>query len=217
MKTLQSSLIRAIVALIVGVLLIKYREQTVTWITISIGVLFFLSGVISCATYFVSRRKAGDVVVTDASGKQVSGFHPQFPIVGLGSIILGAILALMPTTFVAGLMYIFAAILILGALNQFFNLAAAAKWARVGLFYWLLPSVVLLVGIVAIVRPSTIASAPLFFIGWCMLLYGLAECINVLKIYKAYKLRTAAESAPAASADTPEVQDAKAIEVTGEE
>lgn len=216
MKTLQSSLIRAVVALVVGVLLIKYREQTVTWITISIGVLFFLSGVISCVSYLAARRKAGDVVVTDGNGRQVSGFKPQFPIVGLGSIILGAILALMPATFVAGLMYIFAAILILGALNQFFNLAAAAKWARVGLFYWLLPSVVLLVGIVAIIRPSTIASAPLFFIGWCMLLYGLAECINVLKIYKAYKLRTAAETAPVAPADAGTAQDAEAIEVKEE-
>lgn len=216
MKTLQSSLLRAVVALVVGVLLIKYREQTVTWITISIGVLFFLSGVISCVSYLSARRKAGDVVVIDGNGRQVSGFKPQFPIVGLGSIILGAILALMPATFVAGLMYIFAAILILGALNQFFNLAAAAKWARVGLFYWLLPSVVLLVGIVAIIRPSTIASAPLFFIGWCMLLYGLAECINVLKIYKAYKLRTAAETAPVTTTDAGKAQDAEAIEVKEE-
>ncbi|MDD6866917.1 MAG: hypothetical protein PUD61_05165, partial [Prevotella sp.] len=36
-------------------------------------------------------------------------------------------------------------------------------------------------------RPSTIASAPLFVIGWCMMLYGVVECINAMKIYRARK------------------------------
>ena len=43
MKVVHSSLFRAVCAIIIGVLLIQYREQTVTWITIAIGVLFFLS------------------------------------------------------------------------------------------------------------------------------------------------------------------------------
>ncbi len=114
MKVLQSSFFRAVCAVIVGVLLIKYSDDTVRWITILIGVLFFLSGVISCAAYFGAKRHADDVQVFDANGNQVAGSRPVFPIVGLGSVILGIILALMPSTFVTGLMYIFAAILILG-------------------------------------------------------------------------------------------------------
>ena len=38
MKTVQTAFIRAIIAVVVGLLLIKYREDTVTWITIIIGV-----------------------------------------------------------------------------------------------------------------------------------------------------------------------------------
>ena len=56
MKTLASSLLRALCAIAVGALLVKYREQTVEWITIAIGVLFFVSGVFSCATYFVAGQ-----------------------------------------------------------------------------------------------------------------------------------------------------------------
>ena len=52
MKVIHSSFFRAICAIIVGALLIQYREQTVTWITIAVGVLFFLSGVISVFTDF---------------------------------------------------------------------------------------------------------------------------------------------------------------------
>ena len=43
MKVIHSSIFRAVCAIIVGVLLIQYREQTVTWITIAIGVLFAVS------------------------------------------------------------------------------------------------------------------------------------------------------------------------------
>lgn len=183
MKVVHSSFFRAICAIIVGALLIQYREQTVTWITIAIGVLFFLSGIISLATYFSAKRKATDIpVVYDANGRQITGLHPNFPIVGLGSLILGLILALMPNTFVTSLMFILSAILILGALTQFINLASAAKIGRVGIVFWIFPSVILLIGLLAVIKPSAIASAPLFVIGWAMLVYGVVECINAFKI-----------------------------------
>lgn len=187
MKLMQSSLVRALCAIIVGALLIKYREQTVTWMTIAIGVMFFISGVLSCVAYMVSRRRKNDVRVFDADGRPVAGFTPPFPIVGLGSLILGLVLALMPATFVSWLMYILAAILLLGAVGQFVALAAASKVARVGAYFWVMPSLVLLVALVAIVRPSAIASAPLFVIGWCMVLYGVVECVNTLKIHNMRK------------------------------
>lgn len=187
MKVLQSTLVRALCAMIVGALLVKYREQTVTWMTIAIGVLFFISGVVSCATYFAASRRSNGPQVFDADGRQLTGFKPQFPIVGLGSLILGLILALMPGTFVTSLMYILAAILILGAASQFVNLAAAARMAHIGIYYWVMPSLTLLVGIIAIVYPSAIASAPLFVIGWCLIVYGVVECVNAIKIHQLRK------------------------------
>lgn len=187
MKVLQGSTFRAICSMIVGALLIKYREQTMTWITISMGVLFFISGLISCLIYFSQKRQADAPQIYDANGKQISGMKPSFPIAGIGSIVLGATLAMMPATFITGLMYVLAAILIVGALNQFFTLASATRYARIGIAWWMMPSVVLLVGIIAIVRPSAIASAPLFVIGWCMLLYGVIECINAIKVYRIKK------------------------------
>ena len=115
------------------------------------------------------------------------GPRPALPIVGIGSVILGAILALMPDTFINGLTYIIAALLIVGAISQFINLASARKYADIGLYYWLMPSIILLTGLVAIIYPKAIASAPLFVIGWCMLIYGVVECINSLKIHSCQK------------------------------
>ncbi len=185
MKVIHSSIFRAVCAIIVGVLLIQYREQTVTWITIAIGVLFFLSGVISLASYWAAKRNAEKMqgqILSDSNGKPIMGMMPKFPLVSLGSLILGLLLALMPQVFIAWLMFILAFILILGALTQFVNLASAAKMGRVGILFWLFPSALLLLGLLAIIKPSAIASAPLFIIGWGMLIYGIVELLNAFKV-----------------------------------
>lgn len=185
MKVIHSSIFRAVCAIIVGVLLIQYREQTVTWITIAIGVLFFLSGVISLASYWAAKRNAEKMqgqILSDSNGKPIMGMMPKFPLVSVGSLILGLLLALMPQVFIAWLMFILAFILILGALTQFVNLASAAKMGRVGILFWLFPSVLLLLGLLTIIKPSAIASAPLFIIGWGMLIYGVVELLNTFKV-----------------------------------
>lgn len=185
MKVIHSSIFRAVCAIIVGVLLIQYREQTVTWITIAIGVLFFLSGVISLASYWAAKRNAEKMqgqILSDSNGKPIMGMLPKFPLVSVGSLILGLLLALMPQVFIAWLMFILAFILILGALTQFVNLASAAKMGRVGILFWLFPAALLLLGLLAIIKPSAIASAPLFIIGWGMLIYGVVELLNAFKV-----------------------------------
>lgn len=189
MKVLQSSIFRAICAIVVGALLVKFREQTVTWITILIGAIFFVSGLISCITYFAAKRKStgDDLDIYDAQGNLIVQSKPTFPIVGLGSLILGAILALLPNSFINGLIYVLAAILILGAINQFFNLATATRFAHIGLVWWIVPALILLLGIIAIIKPSAIASAPLLIIGWCMMVYGVVEIINSIKIHQCRK------------------------------
>ena len=185
MKVIQSSMFRALCAIIVGALLIQYREQTVTWITIAIGVLFFLSGVFSILSYLSAKRNAEKMkgqYLYDAQGNHIIGIRPNFPLVGLGSLILGLILALMPNVFIAWLMFILSAILLMGALTQMGNLVTAAKMGRVGIVYWLMPTLLLLLGLLAIIKPSSIASAPLLVIGWAMLVYGVVEAVNALKV-----------------------------------
>ena len=189
MKVFQSSIFRALCAIVVGALLVKYREQTVTWITIAIGVIFFVSGVISTVAYLSAKRQATKegVEIYDAKGNRLTRPVTPFPIVGIGSIILGAWLALFPNSFVNGLMFVLAGMLILGALNLFFNLAAATRFSSIGCLWWVLPVAIFLVGITALVKPSTIASAPLFIIGWGMMAYGMVDLVNTIKIHRCRK------------------------------
>ena len=189
MKILQSSVFRAICAIAVGAMLIKNPDSTVKGITIAIGILFLVSGVISCVAYFNARLHSAENEVYDADGKLLVGGRPMFPIVGLGSVILGFVLALMPGAFVTSLMYVLGGIILLGALNQFMVLMQARKFATLPLWFWVCPTLVLLTGLFVMIKPMESASLPLLIIGWCLLFYGVTECINAFKIHQYRKKR----------------------------
>ncbi len=205
MKILQSSIFRALCAIVIGGMLIKNPDSTVKGITIAIGILFLVSGVISCVVYFNARIHSSENEVYDAEGRLISGGRPTFPIVGLGSTILGFVLALMPSAFVTSLMYVLGAILILGALNQFLALVQVRKIASLSFGYWICPSLVLLTGVYVMVKPMETAALPLLIIGWCLLFYGVTECINAFMIHRCKRIfsqtakRDAADSAEDAS------------------
>ena len=184
MRVFQSSVFRALCAIIIGALLIKFPDNTVKGITVAIGILFLLSGIISCVTYFWTKRHTNEYKIYDAEGRLIAGEQPAFPIVGLGSTILGTILALSPTVFMSMLMYIIGAILVLGAVNQFMNLINGRRYGRIGLWYWVMPSIILLMGLYAIVKPMEQLSMAMLILGWCMLLYGVTELVNALNFYQ---------------------------------
>ena len=198
MKTYSSAVLRAVVAVVVGVLLISYRKAILEWIIILTGVLFFLSGCLSCLTYYWGIRKARRTApVVDEQGRPVGAPKPSWPISGVGSLLVGLILTLMPNTdsFIRGVAYGLACLLILGAINQFVRLGGARRYARIPLFYWLLPAVTLAVGVIVVLKPIETMASPLLVIGWCMVFYGVVELLNTLKIYQLQRQYRKAEEA----------------------
>ncbi|MBE6260305.1 MAG: DUF308 domain-containing protein [Prevotella sp.] len=224
MKIFQSSIFRAVCAIVIGVLLVKFPQDGVTWLTMAIGALFLLSGVIALLAYWQAKRHAGEYTITDQQGRVVRGGQPTFPIVGAGSVILGLVLTLSPNAFVHGLMYMLAAVLILGGVTQLMALVAARRLGRIPLGYWVMPSVILLTGLFVVLKPSESAELPLLVLGWCSMLYGVVELVNALKIHH---VRKAAETAVVT--EVQEVQEfqevkeeasdqvAEAIEVTDDD
>ena len=188
MKVIQSSLIRAAIAVIVGILLIQYREATMAWLIRCIGILFFMSGLISCIVYYVESKRVKDAPVqVDANGKEIKVRKPFFPIVGLGSIILGLFLALMPQTFIIYAMYLLGAILILGAVNQFFSLAQARQFSSVPIIHWVFPCITFVIAVLIIRKPLEAGSLPLLATGWCFIFYGIIEALNSFQIHRMRK------------------------------
>ena len=200
--------------ILAGALVVKYREDMVTWLTVGLGAIFFISGVISCISYYIQRKhvlkmRAEGITLFDSEGKPIGQSMPTFPIVGVGSMILGVILASMPETFLSWLTYIFAAIILLVSVYQIADLIVANRYGRVGWAYWVMPIIMLLAAIVALVNPEAISSSPLFFLGWAMMISGAVMIVNVLKIYT---VRRAAEKRAADMAKMAE----SAVEVNEE-
>ena len=222
MKIFQSSVFRAICAIAIGIMLIKYPDNTVTWITIVIGVLFLLSGIISLVVYYHSLRQyskqeslSGGVYITDSEGQRIEIPKPTFPIVGVGSAILGLLLALTPNVFVKGLMYIIGGILVLGAVNQFMNLLNARRFGKIGFGYWILPCIILLTGLYVIIRPMDPPAMAMLILGWCTLVYGVTELINAIKIHNEKRKFAKAQEIPVAEEIKEEVTEELPVEVNG--
>lgn len=196
--------------ILAGILVVKYREDMVTWMTIGLGAIFFMAGVISCISYYIQRKHvqklrdkiADGISLVDANGNVIEQSMPTFPIVGIGSLFLGIVLASMPETFLNGLAYIFAIIVLLVSVYLIADLVMVNRYGRVGWGYWVMPIVMLLVAIVALVHPATIASSPLFFLGWAMIINGFVMIVNMIKTYSVRRaaLKRAAEQAKAAEA-----------------
>lgn len=219
MKVLQISAIRAIIVLVTGFLLVRYREETMTWMTITVGILFLLSGLVSCIAYYFEKEK---VAKKTAKAEQQEGEQeeenlksPSFPIAGVGSIALGIILAVMPNTFITWVVYILAALLILGAVNQFMNLARSRQYARVPVYMWLFPTVILAVAILLISKPIETAQLPLLVLGWAFMYYGVLEFILIIRMYLVRKSYEKAEEAKVVTGDklvTDNIEDAEIVE-----
>ena len=200
-----------------GILVVKYREDMVTWMTIGLGAIFFMAGVISCLTYYIQRkhvqkireRMVDGISLVDAEGNVVKQSMPTFPIVGVGSLVLGVVLASMPETFLNGLTFVFALIVLCVSVYLIADLIMVNRYGRVGWGYWIMPILMLLAAIVALVHPKTIASAPLFFLGWAMIISGLVMIVNMLKTYSVRRaaFKRAAEQAKAAEAAVEVVEE----------
>ena len=211
MKILQSSVFRAICAIAIGILLIKFPDNTVTWITVAIGVLFLLSGVISIVVYVNARKNVAEYKITDAEGNVITNTEqPTFPIVGVGSMILGAMLALTPNVFITALMYIIGGILILGAINQYMSLVNGRRYGKIGFGYWVFPSLILLTGLYVIIKPMAPVNVAMLVLGWCSLLYGVTELINALKFHSDKRKLREAQEIPVAE----EVKEEVTLEAT---
>lgn len=221
MKVLQITAVRAIIVLVTGFLLVKYREDTMTWMTITVGVLFLISGLVACMVYYFEKekvaKKTAKAALQEGQQEEEDLKSPSFPIAGVGSIVLGIILAVMPNTFTTWMVYILSALLILGAVNQFMNLARSRQYARVPVYMWVFPTISMVVAILLISRP--IETDALFFtlkvIGWAFMYYAVLEFVLIIRMYLVRKAYDKAEAAKVVTGDkmvTDGIEDAEVVE-----
>lgn len=200
---------------VTGFLLVKYNQGAMTWLTITIGLLFFLSGAVSCIIYYVEKERIAKRKAKAEKEETDALKSPSFPLAGVGSVVLGIILAVMPETFVIGMVYILAALLILGAINLFITLARSKQYAHVPVYLWLLPTLILIVAIFSIHKPIEAAALPLKVIGWAFMCYGVIELLFSIRnfyIRKAFEKAEESKIVEGFKLANENIEDAEIIE-----
>ena len=219
MKLLQISIIRTIAAIVVGVLLLKYDEAVLKGLTIAIGILFLIAGIVSLVEWINLRRKKADFrVMDDGEGGKSKGDNsqPMFPIVGLGSVLLGLILSLTQTTdFLLWTMYLLGGVLILGGLNLMMNLLSARKLEPVDGLLWIVPVLIVLAALFAMIKGLVPAKTTTTILGITSLVYAFAEMGYSLlfsRIRKRYE-KTQAQVRRASEFKDAKASDGEIIEI----
>lgn len=171
MRRTNIGILRGVLAIILGVVLVMWPEAAIIYMIMVIGACFLLPGIYSIVGYFL-RNKENEVT------------SPMFPLDGLGSLLLGAWLLIMPHFFVNILMYLLGAVLVLAGMQQIATLIRARKWSIVPYGFYVLPSLILLVGILILVYPMDVMANTLTVFGVATLFYGVNELINWYKFRK---------------------------------
>ena len=171
MRKTNIGILRGVLAIILGVVLVMWPEAAIIYMIMVIGACFLLPGIYSIVGYFL-RNKENEVT------------SPMFPLDGLGSLLLGAWLLIMPHFFVNILMYLLGAVLVLAGIQQIATLIRARKWSIVPYGFYVLPSLILLVGILILVYPMDVMANTLTVFGVATLFYGVNELINWYKFRK---------------------------------
>ena len=168
MKLFGYSVVSSLCALVMGVLLVMWPEAAVIYLVITVGVLFLLPGLYGIFAYLASRRQA-------ESGR-------AFPVVALGSALLGLWLIVMPDFFVGTLMYVLGALLVFGGVSQLMNFISIRKLTGTvpGIFY-VLPVLLLLAGILILVNPFEAAKVPFIVLGVSSIVYGLTDLFRIIR------------------------------------
>ena len=162
MKSLNYALVSSLCALVIGILLVTWPDVAVSYLVITIGVLFLIPGLVGLFSYLALLNKS-----------KADAPRPVFPIVALGSTLFGVWLIIMPSFFVGVLMYVLGILLVLGGISQLANLIAARSFMPV-------PFGVLF-------NPFATAEIPFIVLGISSIVYALMDMVRLLRFRKKNK------------------------------
>lgn len=158
----------SILTIIAGLILVVWPELALSYIVILIGTLFLISGLFVTISYFTNKS-------------QPNNSSSALLFTGIGSVLLGLWLILMPGFFVNILMFVMGGLLVLAGIQQIAALIVMRKNTVIPYALYIIPSLVLLAGILVIFNPFTTATSVFILFGVAAILYGITGLINRYK------------------------------------
>lgn len=168
MKRINYSFLRMISALVLGLLLVMYPGDAANYLVIAIGVLFIIPGFISLVSYFTQRNRIEEEVIPS----------PILPVSGIGSLLFGLWLVIMPSFFGDMIVFLLGFVLVLGGVQQVNTLLVARKWMSVPGKAYIIPVLLMLAGVTALFNPTGVRETTFLLIGVSSLIYFCSELFN---------------------------------------
>lgn len=162
MKGISYSFLRAICALVIGLVLVLFPDQAGDYFVITVGIIFLVPSFISIIGYFAQNAET----------------RRRFPIEGVGSLLFGLWLIIMPGFFADLLTYVLGFILMMGGVQQIATLLAARRWMPVPGGFYAIPILILIAGLIALFNPTGARSTAFIIIGVSSLVYAVSELVN---------------------------------------
>ena len=190
MKGLSNTFLRAICALVVGLVLVAFPDRAGDYFIITIGIIFLIPSLVSILAYATARAEE----------------RGGFPILGIGSLIFGLWLIVAPGFFANLLTYVLGFILTMGGVQQLAGLVAARRWTSVPAGFYVVPSLIVLAGLLAIFNPMGVQKAAFIVIGASSLVYAFSELLNWFRFLRNKPRKDSAEKARKAGDDISDAE-----------
>lgn len=162
MKGISNSFLRTICALVIGLILVMFPNEAGDYLVITIGVVFLIPSLLSIIGYFAMTAEE----------------RRRLPIEGIGSLLFGLWLIIMPGFFADLLTFVLGFILVLGGVQQIASLSAARRWMPVRVGFYIIPVLILIAGLIALFNPTGVRSTAFIIIGITSIVYAVSELIN---------------------------------------
>ena len=163
----KSSILSAVVCILVGAVLIAFPQDSVRWMCMLLGAVLTAAGVWNLVSYF-------------RGGSVLSVFQLDL-LLGIVLTLFGAWLLLWPDSVLALLQYVFGAFVIMHGLVQM----QAALEIRGGPLPVLLALLAIVCGIVIIIDPFATMSALIVLIGAVLIYNGIIELYLIVRLSRA--------------------------------
>ena len=164
-----NNLLRIVLALSLGALLIACPATAALSMVIIIGSLFLIPGLLSIIAYLFRDKETSS---------------RRFPVESIGSCLLGLALIIVPGFFVGFLMYVLAGLLILAGFLQIRDLFMVRKVVKIPLFFYIVPVLILLMGVAILFNPFEIIETTFMVTGIVCIVYSISEAVNYLKFLR---------------------------------
>lgn len=160
-------IVRSICVLLMGVLFLVLGDSALSILVMAVGALLMLPGLVSLVSYIrhIAQRR-------------------MFPLAALGSFILGLWMIVAPAVFVGFFMYVIGGVLVALGIYQLAGLSVSNRVLPVAWPLYVLPALVLLLGIFVLFNPFEAAALPFILMGIGCIISALNDVIAAVRTVK---------------------------------